>query len=53
MSPYLQDYSADELDTLDYRVLTPQYRHPSLSRVGQQISCHLYLRSRALSMIAV
>lgn len=50
---YLQDYCADELDTLDYGVLIPRYRHPSLSGVGQQIPCHLYLSSRALQMIGV
>lgn len=50
---YLQDYCADELDTLDYGVLIPRYRHPSLSGVGQQIPRHLYLSSSALQMIGV
>lgn len=50
---YLQDYCADELDTLDYRLLIPRYRHPSLSGVGQQIPRHLYLSSGALQMIGV
>ena len=45
---YLQDYGADELDTLDYWVLSPRYRHPSFGRVGQQIPRHLDLCSGAL-----
>lgn len=48
---YLQDYCADELDTLDYWLLIPRYRHPSFSRVGQQIPRHLYLSPGALQMI--
>ena len=45
---YLQDYGTDELDTLDYWVLSPRYRHPSFGRVGQQIPRHLDLCSGAL-----
>lgn len=48
---YLQDHRADEPDALDYWLLIPRYRHPSLGGVGQQIPRHLYLSSGALPMI--
>lgn len=52
-APHLQDYCADELDTLDYRVLIARYRHPSFGGVGQQIPGHLYLSPGALWMMGV
>jgi hypothetical protein len=45
---HLQNDSADELDTLDDGVLGPGYRHSSLSGVGKEVSCYLYLCPRGL-----